>query len=259
MNPANTVSIGEVQTRTPARTSPARWLYASFALLLLAIALVGFQQFYLHGKAYPGRDIVPQAKVLVIAHGMAMSSWLVLFLVQTLLIAGVNRRLHMALGKVGAVLATCMVGLGLRVPIEVTRYGPEFPLWGLSRRQFMAVPLISILIFGVFVALGVWHRRRPQIHRPMMLLATLSIMAAAADRITGLPDLYAASIWGSLFGPFFTPVVIGAAFFAAKWLVTRSFDRWFAGGYAVLVVVCAFTMKLAPTHAWEQFATALVR
>jgi len=50
----------------------------------------------------------------------------------------------------------------------------------------MAIPLISILIFGVFVAIGVWYRRRPEIHRPMMLLATLSIVAAATDRITGL-------------------------------------------------------------------------
>jgi hypothetical protein len=61
MNPAKTVSIGEALTRTPARSNPARLLYAAVALLLLVATLLGFRQFFLHGKAYPGREIVPQA------------------------------------------------------------------------------------------------------------------------------------------------------------------------------------------------------
>jgi hypothetical protein len=258
MNHAKTVSIGDALTRTPARSNPARLLYAAVALLLLVATLLGFQQFYLHGKAYPGREILPHAKLLIVAHGVAMSGWIVLFLVQALLIAGANRRLHMALGKVGALLAACIVVLGLQVPIAVTRYGPEFPLWGLTRRQFMAIPIISILIFGVFVAIGVWFRRRPEIHRPMMLLATLSIVAAATDRITGLSALYAESIWGRVFGPFFPALLIGVLFLVVKWLLTRSFDRWYAVGYAVLVATSAMIMQLAPSEIWGRFAAFLV-
>ena len=258
MNPAKTVSVGEALTGTPAKTNPARLLYAAVALLLLAATLAGFQQFYLHGKAYPGREIVSQAKLLVIAHGVAMSSWIVLFLVQPMLIVSANRRLHITLGKIGAVLAACIVVLGLRVPIEVTRFGPEFPLWGLTRRQFMAIPMISIVVFGVFVALGVWYRRRPEIHRPMMLLATLSIVAAATDRITGLPALYGASFWGRVFGPFFPALVIGASFLVVKWLLTRSFDRYLAAGYAALVAANAMIMAVAPSDIWGRFAAFLV-
>jgi len=258
MNSTKTVSLGEALARTPARSNPARFLYAAFASLLLVATLVGFQQFYLHGKAYPGREIVPQAKLLVIAHGVAMSSWIVLFVVQPLLIVGANRRLHMALGKIGAVLATCMVVLGLRVPIEVTRYGPEFPLWGLTRRQFMAVPIFSISMFAVFVAIGIWNRRRPDIHRPMMFLATLSIVAAAMDRITALPPLYADSVWGRVFGPFFPSLIIGALFLVVKWLLTRSFDRYLAAGYTALVAVNALTLVVAPSEPWGRFAAFLV-
>ena len=123
----------------------------------------------------------------------------------------------------------------------------------------MAIPMISILLFGAFVAVGVWQRRRPEIHRPMMLLATLSIIAAATDRITGLPDLYAASVWGRLFGPFFPALLVGALFLGVKWLLTRTYDRWFAAGYAVLVVATALIMKVAASQPWEQFATFLVR
>jgi hypothetical protein len=258
MNPAETVSIGQTLTRTSAKSNPARLLYAAVAFLLLVATLLGFQQFFLHGKAYPGREIVPHAKLLVVAHGVAMSSWIVLFVIQPLLIVGAHRRLHMTLGKIGAVLAACIVVLGLQVPIAVTRYGPEFPLWGLTRRQFMAIPIISILVFGIFVAIGVWYRRRPEIHRPMMLLATLSIVAAATDRITGLSALYDESIWGRLFGPFFPALVIGAMFLVVKWLLTRSFDRYLAAGYAALIAADAMIMALAPSEAWGRFAAFLV-
>lgn len=243
---------------TPARANPARFLYPAFALLLLVCTLLGFQQFYLHGKAYPGHEILPQARLLIIAHGVAMSCWIVLFVVQSLLIVGANRRLHMAFGKVGAVLAVLMVILGLRVPIEVTRFGPEFPLWGLSRRQFMTVPMFNISIFAVFVAIGIWYRRRPQIHRPMMFLATLSIVAAAMDRITALPPLYADSVWGRVFGPYFPGLVIGALFLVVKWLLTRSFDRYYAIGYAALVAANAMTLVVATSEPWGRFAAFLV-
>ena len=258
MNPAPTVSIGEALARSSSRSNPARLLYATFAVLLLVATVLGFQQFYLHGRAYPGREILPPARLLIVAHGVAMSCWIILFLVQSLLIVGGNRRLHMAMGKVGAVLAAGVVALGLRVPIEVTRLGPEFPLWGLTRRQFMAIPIFSILIFGVFVAIGVWNRRRPEIHRPMMLLATMAIVAAATDRITAIHVLYGESLWGRIFGPFFPVLVIGAAFLMLKWLLTRSFDRAYATGYAALTVACAMIMWVAPTHIWVQFASFLV-
>lgn len=259
VNPAPPMSSPEARAEKPARQDPVRLLYPAAALSLLVITLLGFQQFYLHGKAYPAHPLAPPIKALLIAHGIAMTAWIVIFLVQTLLIVGRHRRLHMTIGPIAAVLAAIMVVLGLWLPIQTTRFEPDVTLWGLNRPHFMAIPMISILTFGAFVAVGIWQRRRPEIHRPMMLMATLAITAAAADRITGLPDLYAASIWGGLFGPFFTPLVIGAVFFGARWLLTRSFDRWFAGGYAVLVVISAFIMKLAPTHAWEQFATFLVR
>lgn len=221
--------------------------------------LLGFQQFYLHGRAYPAHPLAPPIKGLLIAHGVAMTSWVVLFLVQPLLIVSGNRRIHMKLGIAGAILAACIVVLGLYLPIQTTRFEPDMSLWGLNRIHFMAIPMFTVTAFGVFVAIGVRLRRRPEVHRPMMLLATLSIIPAATDRITGLPDLYAASIWGYLFGPFFVAVVVGVAFFLVKWLLTRSADRWFALGFSALAVVWFVTMRVAPTDAWGRFASFLVR
>ena len=241
------------------RSDAVRLLYAAAAVLLFVLMLVGFQQFYLHGRAYPADPLAPPIRILLIAHGVAMTLWVVTFMAQSLLIVGQNRRLHMAVGPFAVALAGTMVLLGLRLPIQATRFEPDFPLWGLNRVHFMAIPMIAILTFGVFVAVGFLQRRRAEIHRPVMLLATLSIIPAATDRIPGLPNLYAASAWGTLFGPFLTSLIVGMLFLVAKSLLTRSLDRWFATGLGVLIVVDLFIMRLAPTDVWGRFAASLVR
>ena len=258
MSSSTTASLDSIPSKSPSRTNPSRYLHTAFAVLLFALAFIGFQFFYLQGKAYPGRELMPQTKTLVVLHGVLMSAWMVLYLGQPLLIALGNRKLHMAIGKIGALLAAGMVIVGPMVSVAVVRYGPEFPLWGLNRRQFMAISILSIVTFGVFVAIGVWQRRRPALHRAMMLLGTLAAMAAATDRIGVVHGLYAESVWGRVFGPFFPVLVIGAAFLGIKALLTRSFDRHFAVGYAALAIVSALIMQIATTDVWFRFASFLV-
>ncbi len=245
-------------TKISPRSNRTRYLYTAFAALLVVVTLVGFQQFYFHGRAYPAHPIPPPLKGILITHGLLMTGWITLFLLQPLLIVSGNRKMHITLGTVGAVLAAAMLVVGVYTPIATTRVEPDIVLWGLNRHHFTAIPILSIVTFAEFVALGVWNRRRPEIHRPMMLLATLSIMAAPADRITGLPDLYAATIWGRIFGPFFIPLLIGVLFLVTKLALTRRFDRPFAAGFVALTVISVAILKFAATDAWLRFATMLV-
>lgn len=228
--------------------------------MLLVLMFLGFQQFYLHGRAYPGRELTPPIRTLLILHGIGMTTWMLLFLVQPLLIVAGNRRVHMMLGRVGAVLAACIVILGLQLGIESARVNPpDMRLWGLAPKQFMAVPVISILIFAGFVFAGLWNWRRPELHRPMMLLAVLAVIPAAVDRIDAIQSLYRGTVWGTIFGPFFSMLVVGLFFLVVKRLLARSWDRWFAMGYAGLVVASALTMQLATMSAWDHFASFLLR
>ncbi|EIC28899.1 hypothetical protein Metal_1081 [Methylomicrobium album BG8] len=164
--------------------------------------LLGFQHFYLQGKAYPGRELAPPIRTLLILHGIGMSAWILLFLVQPLLIMTGNRRIHRMLGRIGAGLAACIAILGFRLGIEATLISPsELRIWGLSPKQFMAVPIVSILIFAGFVGIGVWQRRRPEVHRPMMLLASLAAMSAAVSRIdasAGIGEIQSSGMYWSL-------------------------------------------------------------
>ena len=260
MNSGPALLFDKSQAEAPASPKRARLFYTGAAALLLILMLLGFQQFYLHGKAFPNRELTPPIRTLLILHGTAMSAWMLLFLVQPLLIVAGNRRVHMMLGRVGAVLAACIVFLGLRVAIGAAQVNPpDMRLWGLAPKQFMAIPLAAILLFAGFVFAGVWNRRRPEVHRPMMLLAVLAAIPAALDRIDAIQSLYRGTVWGTIFGPFFSMLVIGLFFFVAKRLMTRSWDWRFATGYTGLVVASALTMQLAATSAWGHFASFLLR
>ncbi|WP_157385815.1 hypothetical protein [Methylosarcina fibrata] len=237
-----------------------RLFYPGVSVLLLILMFLGFRQFYLYGKAYPGRELAPPIRTLLILHGIGMTSWMVLFVAQPLLILAGNRRVHRLLGRIGAGLAAVMVVLSFRLGIESTLLSPpDLRIWGLASKQFLAVPIISILIFSGFVILGVSKRRQPEVHRSMMLLATLAVMSAAVSRIDFLNSLYQGTIWEAVFGPFFTTLAIGALFLAVKWLPTRSLNPWLVWGYGGLVLSDALIMQLATTGVWDLFATFLLQ
>ena len=102
---------------TPPKPAAERYFYFIATALLLVLTVIGFQLFYFHGQAYPGRPLTPPIKNLVITHGLAMSLWMLLALVQPFLVASGNRRLHMMVGRGAAVIAVGLVVLGFRLGV----------------------------------------------------------------------------------------------------------------------------------------------
>jgi hypothetical protein len=249
------------RTTAPAPViSHSRWFYSIASLTLLVLTFIGFQLFYLKGQAFPGRPLTPPIRMLVITHGILMSAWMLLSAVQPLLVGSRMKRVHMKLGILGVLLAAAMVVVGIRVGIESARYTPpDFLLFGLDPKQFMAVPVIGIIVFALFVLVGVRYRKRPEMHRPIMFMASLSVVAAALGRMPRLNAWYVGTWWETLFSAFGMTIVIGAILLAAKCLVCRSFDRWFATAFAVLVVASAAISLGAKTTAWDQIALFLLR
>lgn len=237
-----------------------RLFYLMAAILLLVPVFLGFQQFYLHGRAYPNRELAQPIQTLLIFHGMGMTAWILLFIIQPLLIVAGNYRIHMLLGKVGAVLAAYMIALGLRLGIEAMLITPpDLVIWGLSPKQFLAVPILGITVFAGFVVAGVWMRHKPEAHRPLMLLATLSVLSAAVSRIDSISLLYRNTVWASIFGPFFGTLVIGGFLLAVHWLLSGKLNLWFAMGYMMLMASAALIMQLASSRAWAWVANLLLQ
>ena len=86
------------------------------------------------------------------------------------------------LGRMGAVLAAAIIVIiGVTMAIESVRVTPDDGvIGGLTRKQFLAIPLTDIIKFTFFVSIGVIYRRYAEIHRPMMLLATLTAITTAS-------------------------------------------------------------------------------
>lgn len=243
-------------SRPGALAAPAlRWFHTAAAALLVALALVGFQQFYLHGKAYPDRPIPPPIRTAVVLHAVTMSVWMLLYLTQPLLIALRQHRLHMRLGKISVALALVILLSGLQVAIGSAQAAPaEARIWGLPPRQFMVVPFFSVWLFVVYVAMGLWQRRRPAVHRALMSMAMLSVISAGVSRIDALNALYAGTVWERLLGPFFMSLVVGLALVVLKSVLARKVDRWFAGALATLLLANFLILRIAPTAAWHSFS-----
>lgn len=155
-----------------------RFFYGGMALLIATIVFVGFARTYYLATYFNAPPLNP----LRIVHGALFSSWILLFMVQTTLIATNRRELHRRLGVAGAMLAIAMVVVGVSLAIETARDG-RAPL-GLEPRVFLIIPMFDMLVFAPLVAAGVYFRRVAETHKRLMLLATISLLAAALARFT---------------------------------------------------------------------------
>ncbi len=223
-----------------------RYFYSVAAIILLLITFKGFQPFYLAGEGMGGRKISPQILPLVIVHGTAMTAWVVLFLVQAMLISA---RSWSALAIAPVITVT-----GFMVAIQSVRRDPSMPFWGMDYRQFLLIMLTEITLFTLFVFAGILTRKRPEIHRTMMLLATLSILAGATVRMPILFPIFGEGGWIGIFGPIFS---LGAVFLLVRSLLRHGVDRWFAAGYVSMIVLYVAASKVAVSGVWSQLAKAI--
>ena len=231
-----------------------RMFYLLSGCVLLVIVALGFQQFYLHGRANNGGPVTQQIMPLVFLHGILMSSWVVLFVAQSSLIVRGNRKLHMSLGVAGAVLAACLVVVGLATAIASVHYNPEGykEIWG--ARRFLSLMLTNMLGFGVLAGVGLKYRRRPEVHRPMMLLATLFVAGPAGlFRIPWISGPVIGAIH-TIFAVWVPMLILGILLVLLKWFMTRSLDRYVAAGFTGIVLACLVQFFISSTAWWYQIA-----
>ncbi|HEX4486741.1 MAG TPA: hypothetical protein VH088_10765 [Terriglobales bacterium] len=233
-----------------------RYFYSISALVFVFVTFWGFHSFYLYCKAAGDNPIAPEMFVLDSIHGAAMSAWILLFLVQAMLIGVRNRRLHMKLGWAALAIAPVLAVCGVVTAFRSVQSAPEFVFFAMPYPRFLLVMFAEIALYASFVAAGLITRKRPAIHRSMMLLASLRILAGATARIPTLYPVFSHAGWPGLFGPVFA---LGAVLLVVRSVMIRKLDRPFAVGYAAMVAVCIMASQLALTETWNQMATVMLK
>ncbi len=108
------------------------------------------------------------------------------------------------------------------------------------------------------MVVGVWKRRKPEVHRAAMLLGTIATISAAVSRIDAISHLYTGTVWERVFGPFFTTLLIGGALVAVRCVLARRIERPLVLGFAALTATSWGVIALARTDVWMWFASLVV-
>jgi hypothetical protein len=159
-----------------------RRFYVGVALVVLITVFLGFSRTYFL-KAYYGS---PELSLLVHVHGLVFTSWVLLFLAQTTLVATGRTDLHRKLGVGGAVLAALLLIVGTTTAIMRVKSGRPSPIPGVPPLSFLAVPLFDMVVFAPLVSAGLWLRHRPDTHKRLMTLATIALTSAPIARLPGV-------------------------------------------------------------------------
>jgi hypothetical protein len=189
----------------------------------------------------------PPLSMLMIAHGIVMTSWFVLFIVQAQLVATGRLRLHRRLGIAGMALAVLVLVAGTTTAIVGARLGHS-P--GPPPLVFLAIPLGDMLVFALLVGAAFLLRRRGDYHKRFMVLAFAGMLTAAVARIPGN---------GGIVLDFSETLLFCAACVAWDTWRERRLHPAFGWGFAVIAVSWPLRLWLSGTAGWLAFAGWLAR
>jgi hypothetical protein len=232
-----------------------RRFFSGLAVALTLSVFAGFAPTYYLKGLYGTPGLSPFLHL----HGMLFTSWILLFVTQTTLVAARRTDLHRRLGIVGSLLAVAMLVVGTVVAIAAAKralvQGLPYAL------EALALPLGGLVIFAVLVALGFYYRRNRDSHKRLMMLATIGTAIAGLDRLLFPTGLLAFS---GLALNTFTSLGLTAVFVLACFLYdwrTRGHvhPAFLWGGIATLAWAYATRELIPSTAAWLAFAGWLTR
>jgi hypothetical protein len=229
----------------PVARKADRLFFTGMALASALTMFLGFLPSYFHRSAE-----LPPLTPLYQLHGAVFTAWVALLVVQTALVAGRRTDIHRTVGVAGAVLAAVVFVVGVAVSFETLRRNGGPP--GGDPRKFFAIPMGDIIVFGALVGAAILLRARPETHKRLMLLATISLLTAAVGRglrqvgVGGAPNLF--------YGTDVFVLALVLYDFASR---GRLHPATLWGGAAVVAFKPLLFYVVSGTPAWHALADAL--
>ena len=235
-----------------------RVFYVGMAVTLLLVVAAGFLPGY-YDRAL-GAEPLPG---FVHVHAAFFALWMALLIVQAGLVAAERTSLHRRLGTAAALLVPVMLVLGYRTAIFGARRG--HPFWSAPDQPppnaalpfadslaFLIVPLGDLVLFTGFIAAALHYRKRPDVHKRLMVLGTIGGMLWPA--VTRVPYIAGNTL------PMFGVLIAVLAACLAHDVLTRG-RAHIVNVLGATVIIASFPLRrwLGTTQAWHDLAAWLTR
>jgi hypothetical protein len=170
-----------------------KYFYLAMGLLSAAIVVAGFSKTVDVKLFHPA--VTPPG--ILWFHGTAFSAWVLFFISQSLLVRTRNVKLHRSLGWFGAGLGAVMVPLGFTTAVVMGRFDAHV-LHIPGVEPFLVIPFYDMVVFGSLITFAILWRKKSELHRRLLFLATAGLLDAAFGRYEYLFDtnLFAVCVLG---------------------------------------------------------------
>ena len=170
------IELSEAGHHIPAISIPKAWrrdrmFFTGMAVAAAAAIFFGFAPTYYLKGAYGTPALTP----LVHVHAALFTSWILLLVAQTSLIAVRRTDLHRRLGVAGGVLAGLMTLVALATAVSSARRGS-------LDAGFLVIPFGTVVVFPALVCAALLMRRRTEAHKRLILIATAELLSAGVGR-----------------------------------------------------------------------------
>ena len=253
-----TVASASVGARVAITTSD-RSFFSRMAYACAAVGVLGFLPTYWIPLLTGSITLQP----ILHLHAGVFYGWLTLFVVQSRLVATRQVSRHRAVGVAAVSLVTAMCFVGTLAAVSSMR-AAEVAGFGAAARAFSVVPLTGIAFFAALFAIAGLKVSRPDVHKRLLLVATVSLLNAAVGRLfvlaLGLPSPAVAVEPPPVFVTILPGLIADALLIPALLYDRRHLGHvhrtyWLAG--AALIASQLLRVPVAATAAWQSVAAGV--
>jgi hypothetical protein len=169
-----------------------RPFYVAISGLAVLIAVVGFWPSYIGPLLAGSVDRPP----IIHLHAAVYAGWLCIFVAQSTFAAARRLDWHVALGNVGIGYGVLVILVGLAAAFGM--FAIRVQAGDIEAAQTrLAAPFLDMVAFTPLFTAAVHYRRKPEIHKRLMIVATTLLLVAAVGRIPLGNRLLTMSVWWS--------------------------------------------------------------
>ena len=207
---------------------------------MVALVVVGFWPTY-YGPLLSGTfDLKPIIEI----HAVVFSGWIVLFVAQTFLVYTGRLKWHRKVGWFAVGYATLMVGVVITA--LAMRFSDHMAAGDIREaHRSLVISSVDLLLFSGFLTAAIAYRKKAQIHKRLIIVATVVLMGPAVGRMTFL-----SAVPLILFVLYSSPILFGMAF---DFAIRRRVHAVYIIGL-ILHLVSLVRLPLQDSEAWFGFS-----